>query len=216
MEPVTDKRTARARGIIHAALEVFSLKGYAATSMEQIAARAGIGKSTLYEYFKTKEELFTATIMEAAGQWTADLEAVGRQSPDPIDRLRLIAALYVDRKELELKKESQLFFDVLSQTHMEGGVFFHQRHLIRQIHQRMVRIVVDYLLAGVSRGQLRPAIARDAEGIAVNFLAYMDGIMMHGLIDDGFMDIRSQVDMFMACLMPVLTAPEEPEMLQTA
>lgn len=216
MATVTDKRTVRARAIIHAALEVFSLKGYTATSMAQIASRAGIGKSTLYEYFKTKEDLFTAAVMAAADQWVDDMAAVERQTRDPVERLRLIASLYVDRKEQALQKEGQLFFDVLNQTHMEGGVFFNQRHLIRRIHQRMVRTVADYLLAGVSRGQLQPAIARDAEGIAVNFLAYMDGIMMHGLIDDGLVNIGKQVDMFMSCLMPVLTAPEDHGLRKTA
>jgi TetR/AcrR family transcriptional regulator, repressor for uid operon len=210
MATATARRAARTGEIVSAALGVFSQKGYAATSMEQIGAAAGIGKSTLYEYFKTKEELFTATLLAAADRWAADLEAVGHQTQDPVERLRLIGEIYVGKKESELHAESQFFFDVLSQTIMKDGVFNGQRHLIKELHQRMVRIIVDFLLTGISRGQLRPGIARDAERIAVNFLAFLDGIMMHGLIDNGFLDLRNQVEMYMDHLVLFLGAPEDP------
>lgn len=48
----------RKSAIIHAALEAFTKKGFAATRMEDIAKAAGIAKGTLYLYFKDKESLF--------------------------------------------------------------------------------------------------------------------------------------------------------------
>ena len=44
--------------IIDAAIQVFSQKGYHYTRMEDIAAQAGIGKGTIYEYFSSKLQLF--------------------------------------------------------------------------------------------------------------------------------------------------------------
>ena len=46
--------------IIRAAAEIFAQKGFAQTAMADIAAGAGLGKGTLYEYFEGKEELFLA------------------------------------------------------------------------------------------------------------------------------------------------------------
>ena len=51
---ITDKRTR----ILLAAVKVFSEKGFHHAKVEEIAERAGVGKGTVYEYFKSKEELF--------------------------------------------------------------------------------------------------------------------------------------------------------------
>jgi AcrR family transcriptional regulator len=47
-----------------AALELFVEKGFAATRLEDVAARAGVSKGTLYLYFDSKEALFKAVIQE--------------------------------------------------------------------------------------------------------------------------------------------------------
>ncbi|MCK5311326.1 MAG: TetR/AcrR family transcriptional regulator [Desulfobacteraceae bacterium] len=47
--------------IIFAAMILFTKKGFAKTSMADIAKEAGIGKGTTYEYFKGKDQLFFAT-----------------------------------------------------------------------------------------------------------------------------------------------------------
>lgn len=50
----------RAR-IIDAAIEVFCTSGFEAASMADVAAKAGVGKGTLYLYFESKESLFEET-----------------------------------------------------------------------------------------------------------------------------------------------------------
>lgn len=48
-----------------AALACFTTHGYAATRMEDVAARAGVSKAALYLYFRSKKALFTAVVREA-------------------------------------------------------------------------------------------------------------------------------------------------------
>jgi AcrR family transcriptional regulator len=55
---------ARRRAILDVAKEVFLAQGYAATSMSEIAARLGGSKGTLYNYFRSKEELFSAFVVD--------------------------------------------------------------------------------------------------------------------------------------------------------
>ncbi len=50
--------------ILAGALKTFAVSGYAAASMDRIAAAAGVSKPTLYSYFQDKEGLFTALICE--------------------------------------------------------------------------------------------------------------------------------------------------------
>jgi TetR/AcrR family transcriptional repressor of mexJK operon len=55
---------AKRRAILDVASDVFLAQGYAAASMSEIAARLGGSKGTLYNYFRSKEELFGAFIAD--------------------------------------------------------------------------------------------------------------------------------------------------------
>ncbi|KAA9374210.1 TetR/AcrR family transcriptional regulator [Microbispora cellulosiformans] len=56
---------AKRKAIVQAALELFLAEGYARVSMDAIAARAGVGKQTVYSHFGNKERLFLAVVGEA-------------------------------------------------------------------------------------------------------------------------------------------------------
>jgi AcrR family transcriptional regulator len=56
------RKEARPQELLDAALELFAEKGFAATRSEEVAARAGVSKGTLYLYFPSKEELFKAVV----------------------------------------------------------------------------------------------------------------------------------------------------------
>ena len=56
------RKDARPEEIIAAALELFVERGYASTRLEDVAARAGVSKGTLYLYFANKEDLFKAVV----------------------------------------------------------------------------------------------------------------------------------------------------------
>lgn len=58
------RKEARPQELAAAALAVFVEKGFAATRLEDIAARAGVSKGTLYLYFDSKEALFKSVICE--------------------------------------------------------------------------------------------------------------------------------------------------------
>jgi AcrR family transcriptional regulator len=70
------RKEARPQELLDAALALFVEKGFAATRSEEVAARAGVAKGTLYRYYPSKEELFkavvrhnfTARIAESAAQ----------------------------------------------------------------------------------------------------------------------------------------------------
>ena len=55
-------RTARKESILAAAATAFAHKGFAATSMDDVAAEAGISRLILYRHFDSKEALYTAVL----------------------------------------------------------------------------------------------------------------------------------------------------------
>ena len=119
-------------------------------------------------------------------------------------RLQRVADMYLEKDDPACHPEQRLFIEVLAQTLLQGGVFFEHDRFIREIYQKILRIIVDFLLAGVSRGQLKPEIARSAEKIAVNFLAYLDGIQLHGMIETDVINTREQVALYMYQLVPLI------------
>jgi TetR/AcrR family transcriptional regulator len=74
----TESRRAHA---LNAALEIFARYGYQKASMQDIAKKAGVSKSVLFKYFKTKEQLYLAAFQIAAdGIYEADLKARADES----------------------------------------------------------------------------------------------------------------------------------------
>lgn len=70
-----DQREQRKDAIYQAAFEVFSEHGYQETSLNAIAARAGIAKSNVYRYYHAKDEVFLDIFMELFDRWFADVGA---------------------------------------------------------------------------------------------------------------------------------------------
>src|SRR5271163_1256037 len=88
------KRDLRREAIMSVAREVFFENGYAATSMSSIAARLGGSKGTLYNYFKSKEELFEAQVRDMCGEASDRiLEATGEG--DPVETLTRLGEQYL-------------------------------------------------------------------------------------------------------------------------
>jgi AcrR family transcriptional regulator len=61
------RKTARPPEILDAALLVFAEKGFAGARMEDIAARAGVTKGTIYLYFQNKEAVFKSLVRDSIG-----------------------------------------------------------------------------------------------------------------------------------------------------
>jgi AcrR family transcriptional regulator len=92
--PRTPTRDQRREAILSVAREVFFEQGYTAASMSTIAARLGGSKGTLYNYFKSKEELFEAQVREMCGH-AADRILEGSVDGEPADVLSRLGAQYL-------------------------------------------------------------------------------------------------------------------------
>ncbi len=89
MPAAVDKKAKRLEIIGHAA-DVFARNGYHESKIQDIATAADIGKGTIYEYFRTKEELFLGVY----DQWMGEYENVVMQriaaAPDALSRVDAI------------------------------------------------------------------------------------------------------------------------------
>ena len=73
--PASERRGDTRRQIIDAAVLLIADQGYSATTVEEIAAAAGVAKGSVYYNFGSKDEMFTAILTEGVGRLTTALRA---------------------------------------------------------------------------------------------------------------------------------------------
>lgn len=92
------RKDARHGELVNAALDLFVERGFAATRAEDVAARAGVSKGTLYLYFDNKEALFQAVVRDAlAAPITEWSERVQTSAQPTRDLLRELMHAWWDR-----------------------------------------------------------------------------------------------------------------------
>ena len=146
------RKDARPSELTAAALDVFVEKGFAATRLDDVAARAGVSKGTLYLYFDSKEALFKAVVeegivplLDAAEQKMAEYEGA---SVDLLRRLLFgwweqIGATRLAGIPKLVISESRNFPEVAQYYH--DKVIVRGRGLMRTVLQR-----------GIERNEFRP------------------------------------------------------------
>jgi AcrR family transcriptional regulator len=145
------RKEARPDEILAAALASFAERGFAATRLEDVAARAGISKGTLYLYFHGKEELFEAVVRATLVPNLERLEALSGTFEGPsehlLERLLLTVAGVVDSRTGAIPKL------VIA----EAGNFPElARFYLDEVVRRALRLIGTILRRGIGRGEFRP------------------------------------------------------------
>ncbi|MBP9022873.1 MAG: TetR/AcrR family transcriptional regulator [Spirochaetes bacterium] len=96
--------------IIKSAVSVFTENGYENTTMEKIAAEAGISKGGLYHHFSSKDEIFTYALKELC-QPVSDFLSKAFESVSPAEGLQYFIEAYID---FWTNRETELSFFFLS------------------------------------------------------------------------------------------------------
>lgn len=113
-------RADREQQILLAACEVFGTEGFAATSVVTVAERAGISKPLVYQYFSSKEGLFTAALHYGGAILADEIERIARTDVMGLERglqtLRGIFATLAPQPWLW-----RLFFDPTAPTTGEAA-----------------------------------------------------------------------------------------------
>ncbi len=82
--------------LVAAARRLFTERGYAATSTNEIVERAGVTRGALYHHFSTKDELFRAVFEQLEDEVTKRVAEEALRGGDPLEQLRLGSRAYLD------------------------------------------------------------------------------------------------------------------------
>lgn len=146
------RKEARPGELLQAALDLFVDKGFAATRAEEVAARAGVSKGTLFLYFPSKEALFKAVVTENLSgrftEWNQEFEVFEGSTSD---MLRYCMRVWWER--VGSTQASGLTKLMMS----EGANFpelaeFYRQEVVRPGHALVRRI----LRRGIDSGEFAP------------------------------------------------------------
>jgi AcrR family transcriptional regulator len=82
-----ERRESTIGAVRAAARRLFGARGFEATSIDDIAAKAGVAKGAVYHHFTSKEALFARVLEDVQEELAARLMAVPPRSKDPADRI---------------------------------------------------------------------------------------------------------------------------------
>jgi AcrR family transcriptional regulator len=82
----SEAKDQKRQSLIQAAVAVFSKRGLHETKMQDIADEAGVGKGTLYEYFRTKEDLFLAVYDAWLDDYESEMTRRSNEAHDAVSR----------------------------------------------------------------------------------------------------------------------------------
>ena len=174
----TPPESQRRQAVIEAAVERFTRCGFAATRIADIADDAGVGKGTVYEYFRSKEEVLIAACAQVCERNLESLnaavaEAAAGADGSPADRLRRLLTLVFTRIPDRTRNRTALFIELWLLGQRQPGLLDQARHLLGGMTKgwnEMVRTAMS---------EAGGAFRQDAAGAAMPLAvaALVDGLL---------------------------------------
>lgn len=140
--------------ILDAARTVFSREGYAASSVEDVAAEAGIAKGTVYLYFKSKEELYLAALLRDIRALGAEARAEMERAPRLLNKIEAFL-----RVRLEYCRAHEDFLRIYLAEYGSMYATTPIGRQIRRLQRDNMRHLAALIAAAVGRREIRPVAA---------------------------------------------------------
>jgi AcrR family transcriptional regulator len=175
--------------IVAAASKLFQQYGLQKTTMEDIAKAAGKGKSTLYYYFSSKDEVFAAVVTKEINEVQSAVIHAVKECQSAREKLKVYAATNF----AELRKKVLLF-------KMVGGEL--QGHTSRIMHKlrskfdsNEVEFLKGLLLHGIHSKEFAAIREEDVDLLAHTFVSAFRGIEVDLFIENKLAGLEERIDM---------------------
>jgi AcrR family transcriptional regulator len=144
------RRSATRERVFSAAVELIAERGYAGTTVDEIAAAAGVAKGTVFYNFGTKEQLFEGLLRDGVDRLTAGF----REAIAGLHGLAALDALV--RAELERAAANPAFAQIfLTELYRAGRA---ARPTLTRLRAEVAGVLTEVIADGQRRGEMDPAV----------------------------------------------------------
>ncbi|MBB3656763.1 AcrR family transcriptional regulator [Rhizobium sp. BK650] len=166
-----EQKARRPVEILEAAFEEFVERGFIATRVEDIAARVGVTKGTVYVYFETKEQLFEAMIRHISVPLEGFLTRVTEEKGTAVERLQKTIEQIYDLMISDRRLREMMRFIIAEGSRFPQIVDRHHEAFIDPLDMQLQSVIDD----GVRLGEFRSAPAAFSDAVvapAITFLFF--------------------------------------------
>lgn len=148
--PLTEEEQGRKRDeIMEITTRLFAEKGFLETSMREIAEAVGMGKSTLYDYYKTKDDILVSYFENEIHALTAQVESINQTEQPAVEKLRQALQANLDY----LLANKTMYFKLTVEAQRLGMESQKRIQICRHSYQDMICKMID---DGIKEGSFRP------------------------------------------------------------
>ena len=176
MAPKIINKEEKKQQILEAAIRVFARLGLPNTKMLHIAEAAGIGKGTIYEYFKSKEDLFIAAFNAFLKESKLKIDKMLRSVVHPEEKLRMYFQGWSEFMDSDLIE----FADIMLDMWAEG--IRHGQHKIdlKNMYAAYRSQIIDILEEGIRLKRFKPMNTTIVSSVIIGTL---DGLLIQWVMD---------------------------------
>ncbi len=187
---VVDKKVKKDQ-IIGAAVQVFAKKGFAKTTINDIAHAAGIGKGTVYEYFSNKEEIINQSFRYFMRAMELDFQEILIQEITGKEKLIRILEGFSQLMNSEILELVELMLDFWAEgikTKNSQGILMEE---MNRFYHSYREILADVIIEGMGDGSFRKNI--NPRSVASMIIGTLDGVFVQWILDKKSIDYQEMV-----------------------
>jgi AcrR family transcriptional regulator len=181
--PSQELKARRESEILEAAAAVFAERGFRGTRIADVAARAGLGKGTIYEYYRSKEDLFLNLFHWYTDQAFASMTTTAEATDgSAVDALRNAC----DSLLMSCREMQHLYPLTMEFWSASAAPEFRKRltEEFRRLYHRFRGAVAETIRAGIAQGEMGRHV--DPDAVAAAIVGALDGIILQAWFDRDF------------------------------
>jgi len=169
---MAQERLARKELILTSAEKLFVEKGYSGTSINDIAEEADFSRTSIYQYFSSKEEMYLHIMERYTEPLTERLKQATEDAPTVPDKIRA----FLDELR-KMKREKSNFFELyfIQRHQVEPRLPDELRTQLNAKRRRLENVFREFYREGVEKGEVRAIRFKDASNL---FFAQIMGMML--------------------------------------
>jgi TetR/AcrR family transcriptional regulator, acrAB operon repressor len=189
--------------LLKAALEVFSRKGYASTTLEDVAKETGVTRGAIYWHFGSKTELYGALLNKYSSRGSEITQAAAAEGGSLTDILRRVFTRLLEAVETDPALRAVMEIS-LFKTEWTPDLSDYRKQQQENSHF-LVAGIAETLRQGVATGDLRPDI--DPLEMARAFVAFSNGAIYLWLQDPASFSLKESASALAEIFMKGISAP---------
>ena len=206
MTPKIVDKEEKKKQIRNVAMTLFGSKGVQQTTMAEIAVAAGIGKGTIYEYWKSKDEIFVSSFNHFFEVMSQDITTAISHSTDPVNKIKIL----ISESFRTINEAGHEFTCILMEFWAES-IRRHDDSLISEIdmvgiYHEYRNLLAGFIKEGIEQGKI---IQTDPNALASLLIGTLDGISLQWFLDKEAVDMENIEKVIIDTFINGFLIPEE-------